>query len=144
MDDYTVIKTLGSGSFGEVMLAQNHDDDKLYAIKSIAKDKKQRRNIEREIKAGNRLDHPNIASFICHEEDDHFDYLVFDYVPGCDMFALLEQREFKPLSESECREIMKQLVSALLHTHERGVVHLDLKLDSIFLCTFEIVLEVPC
>jgi serine/threonine protein kinase len=130
-DNYTFERSLGFGSFGHVSLFRCLKSKMKYAVKSIPKGKLQKFNIEREVEAGYTLCHPNIVPFIDHYEDDQFDHLVFEYVEGLDMFTFLERRQFKPLNEDQARHVMRQVVSALLYSHAQGVVHLDVKLDSI-------------
>jgi serine/threonine protein kinase len=76
---------IGQGGFGSIFLAQNDDGD-CFAVKKISKAKAQAHNIEREVRAGIALSHPNITNFICHSEDDSNDYMVFDYIRGNKIF----------------------------------------------------------
>jgi serine/threonine protein kinase len=133
MQAFQTVKELGAGAFGSVVLAERNLDGKKVAIKMISKAKKQEANIKREVMAGKLLRHKKIVSFVGHKEDEHHDYLIFDYIAGCDLYSMLERRSFVGFLETEARSIMHQLVSALLHSHELGVVHLDVKLDNIMI-----------
>ena len=49
------------------------------------------------------------------------------------MFALLEELNFKPLSEQDARKIVKQIMNAVIYCHSKNVVHFDIKLDNIMI-----------
>jgi serine/threonine protein kinase len=77
----TIKKQIGAGGFGKIYLAQS-EDGTCYAVKTISKASGQAHNIEREVCAGNALQHKNITNFVCHFEDDSNDYLVYDHIQG--------------------------------------------------------------
>jgi len=133
---YMIEQELGKGTFGAVYLGRGYTDGRQYAIKRIIKnnsDASQIMKVRNEIRAGQLLDHKNIAKFHRFFEDETSYYLIFDYLAGCDLFTFLERKGFRAFSESEARDIMQQLVGALQYMHQRGVVHVDVKLDNIMI-----------
>jgi serine/threonine-protein kinase len=59
--------------------------------------------------------------------------MVFDFIPGCTLFDVMEIRDYTPMNEDEIRSILSQLTDALIAMHERGIVHLDLKLENVMI-----------
>jgi len=133
LETLTIMKQIGKGGYASVLLAKD-STGKDYAIKMINKEKKQSHNISREVQAGKLLSHPNIVQYRAHVDDANNDYLIYDLVEGMDMFSYYEGvRKFNPFTEKEAKHISTQLVYALLHSHNNGVVHLDVKLDNIMI-----------
>jgi serine/threonine protein kinase len=123
---------VGGGAFADVIMARDASTNELYAVKMISKCKSQADNIAREVEAGRKLQHENIVQFICHHEDSDYDYLVFELIHGLDFFTYFDRfREFEEYSEWEARRLFRQMVDAVNYCHDQGVVHLDIKLDSI-------------
>lgn len=89
---------------------------------------------EREIHAGARLNHPHIARIFehgrCPESGDH--YLVIELVEGA---PLDEAMNTVPRSRRPAlmRAMLMQLLEALDHAHDRGVLHRDIKPSNIIL-----------
>lgn len=71
----------------------------------------------------------------CHE-DDEAQYLVTEYVKGCDLLGKLKKRD-DSMSESKLRLIMTQIVNGLKALHKQGIMHRDIKLENILVskCT---------
>ena len=78
------------------------------------------------------LDHPNVLHYRDFYETREGLHLVTDYIPGKNLFDLLLRR---PRGFSECKvaKILRQLLFALEHCHERGVIHRDVKPENIML-----------
>jgi serine/threonine protein kinase len=127
---YVIEKTLGSGSFGEVFLAHKADEpNQCFAIKRIEKEKMKMA----EVGAGEVLDHENIAKFYEHFQDQQYHYLVFEYVPGVDLFTWMEWRNFAKIPMELARKIFFDICSAMEYCHRRGIVHRDLKLENVLM-----------
>jgi serine/threonine protein kinase len=78
-----------------------------------------------------QLSHPNIVTVIDRGEQDGRQFIVFEYVPGENLKALV-QRE-APLSEREALELALQVAQALAFAHENGLVHRDVKPQNVLL-----------
>eukprot|EP01129_Flabellula_baltica_P007020 TRINITY_DN2686_c0_g1_i2.p1 TRINITY_DN2686_c0_g1~~TRINITY_DN2686_c0_g1_i2.p1 ORF type:complete len:451 (-),score=110.15 TRINITY_DN2686_c0_g1_i2:54-1406(-) len=87
--------------------------------------------LHREIEILKVLDHPNIVKLYDVIREDDVSYLVFEYVPGGELFDyILHQGR---LDEIEARRIMRQMVSAVEYCHSLLIVHRDLKPENILL-----------
>jgi eukaryotic-like serine/threonine-protein kinase len=82
-----------------------------------------------EARSVSRLAHPNIVPVFEADVQDQQPYLVFEYVPGQTLAALLEQRGALPPSEAV--DVMLDVLDALTVAHTAGVVHRDLKPSNI-------------
>ncbi|EDW41637.1 GM24459 [Drosophila sechellia] len=93
LDDYQIIKTVGTGTFGRVCLCRDRISEKYCAMKILAMTEvirlkqiehvKNERNILREIR------HPFVISLEWSTKDDSNLYMIFDYVCGGELFTYL-------------------------------------------------------
>jgi len=86
-----------------------------------------------EARSVSRLAHPYIVPVFEADVQDQQPYLVFEYVPGQTLAALLAQRGTLPPSEAV--DLMLDVLDALTVAHAAGVVHRDLKPSNIMVDT---------
>jgi len=135
--DFTVIRQLGSGSFGHVVLAQHNITQVQYAIKVI--DKRNKVNIKempyfiREIEIMYRVHHPNVVKLFGHFEDNNFCYFIMEYIPGGNIYSLVQR--LRPVSLKGIASIMKDVISAVYFLHHMSpkIVHRDIKPENVLL-----------
>jgi eukaryotic-like serine/threonine-protein kinase len=125
---YRLLERLGAGGFGVVWRAHDRLLDREVAVKVIplpaGEDGEDRERATREALAAARLGHPAIvALYEACVEDDAF-YLISELVHGETLAELLAT---EALCDEEILEIGVALAGALLHAHQRGVIHRDLK-----------------
>eukprot|EP00928_Gymnodinium_smaydae_P055008 TRINITY_DN38678_c0_g1_i1.p1 TRINITY_DN38678_c0_g1~~TRINITY_DN38678_c0_g1_i1.p1 ORF type:complete len:610 (+),score=116.83 TRINITY_DN38678_c0_g1_i1:51-1832(+) len=84
-----------------------------------------------QIKALRALDHPNICREIDTFEDDHNIYILMELYTGGDLL----HREDGRIPERRVAHIMNQVVSAVAHAHQRGIVHQDIRPQNILYAT---------
>lgn len=125
---FEVVRRLGEGGFGQVLLARQVAFDRLVAIKVIKEsdaDEEAKARFEREAKLLATLNHPNIAMFLGFGMVGGFRYTVMEYVPGTTLeeFVLKQGR----LNAEQAVSFLKQILSALAQAHSNGIVHRDLK-----------------
>ena len=90
--DFTVLKELGTGSFGRVLLVEHKLTKAKYSIKAI--DKRNNANIQekiyfrREIEIMYRVHHPNIVKLFGHFEDNNYCYFIMEYIAGVYIFHI--------------------------------------------------------
>jgi serine/threonine protein kinase len=63
--------------------------------------------------------------------------LIFEYIEGVDLFNYFQDRKFIPMSETQIRPIIRQVVEILKHVHAKRVAHMDIKLENIILSDLE-------
>lgn len=133
---FELIRPLGSGSFGEVFLARDDRLDREVALK-IAKSGagpvgEARKRLLREREAASRLSHPNIVPVYESDDVDGVLFMVSEFCSGPSMADwLLEQP--KPINSRLAADIVRQLASALDHSHNHGILHRDVKPANVLL-----------
>lgn len=125
---FKVVKKLGKGGMGSVILAEDIKLKRKVAIKSILTgtltDSSAKARFLREAQTVSRLDHPNICTlYEIYEEDDH-DYIVMQYVDGITLDQIIDM---KPLSILRALDIALQLCSGMMAAHENCIIHRDIK-----------------
>lgn len=138
-DVYQLLEKIGEGGFGHVYLAKQINTGQSVAIKFLAinsefdatKRARYIERFERETLLGSRLQHPNIVRLLDKGESGDLLYAVFEYVEG----QTLKQRltQLGALSAIEATDVMTQVLDALAHAHQQGVVHRDIKPANIML-----------
>jgi serine/threonine-protein kinase len=129
-----MIKVLGQGGMGSVMLARSVADGRLVAIKTllpeVAVSEQSLKRFMREIEVSASLRHPNIVSYIEHGSHNGIVYLVTEYVAGMDASRLAKQRGGK-LPWQQVVKVIEQTLAALDFAHGLGFVHRDIKEQNI-------------
>lgn len=132
--NYQMMRVLGQGGMGSVMLARSVKDGRPVAIKTllpeVAVSEQSLKRFMREIEVASSLVHPNIVSYIEHGTHNGIVYLVTEYVAGMDASKLAKKRGGK-LSYKEVVKIIEQTLAALDFAHSKGFVHRDIKEQNI-------------
>jgi serine/threonine-protein kinase len=131
---YQMMRVLGQGGMGSVMLARSERDGRAVAIKTllpeVAVSEQSLKRFMREIEVAASLQHQHIVSYIEHGTHNGIVYLVTEYVSGMDASKLAKQRGGK-LNFKEVAKILEQILSALDFAHSKGFVHRDIKEQNI-------------
>ncbi|KAI5099719.1 calcium/calmodulin-dependent protein kinase type II subunit beta isoform X24, partial [Silurus meridionalis] len=107
-----------------------------YAAKIINTKKLSARDhqkLEREARICRLLKHPNIVRLHDSISEEGFHYLLFDLVTGGELFEDIVAREY--YSEADASHCIQQILEAVLHCHQMGVVHRDLKPENLLLAS---------
>nr|XP_012616529.1 serine/threonine-protein kinase MARK2-like [Microcebus murinus] len=132
LNDYKLLKGIGSGKHGHVMLAVHIPTGRKVALKMMSKKTHPRLECyHMEVKALSVLNHPNILKLLNVIEDEDTICLVTEYASGGDLSRHISR--LQRLSEEEARPIFRQLLAAVQHCHENHIVHRDLKPSNILL-----------
>ena len=144
LGDYTVVKEIGKGALGEVVLAQHRFLKRTFALKLLAEeiveDKEFIHRFQREVVALSTLDHPHIVKMHNVSESEGKYFLVTDCIVDekgepLNLAQYMVQRGGK-LPEEEIVRIVHQVASALDYAHDRShgeqpFSHHGLKLSNI-------------
>ena len=140
LDEYTLIKSLGKGAFGEVFLTTKKGSNELYATKQLNKDIFDNRNTKKyflnEINILKELSHPNIVKFADLKRTANHFYIMMEYCNGGELCKTLEahiSKTGRPFSEEVVQSLMKQIISAFQYIHGKDIIHRDIKLENILL-----------
>jgi serine/threonine protein kinase/DNA-binding CsgD family transcriptional regulator len=133
---YQLAAWLGEGGMGVVYKAHDLMLDRDVAVKFLSpkyfSGAEAAARFIREARLVARLSHPNIMSIFDVGEDQGWQYIVFEYIPGNDLHALMSGRA-EPFSAAEVLPILKAVLEALAYAHGQGVIHRDIKPENIML-----------
>ena len=146
---YDILECLGRGSYAEIYVANDNaapeGEPRTIVIKALnlylqdAPDAELERtlvtNFQNEAVALDRVRHPNVINRLGHGTaidlaGTTFHYIVLEYLPGGDLFALTKTR---PLSLKKALSYLEQVCSGLAHAHKCGVIHRDIKPQNLLL-----------
>jgi serine/threonine-protein kinase len=132
--NYQMIRVLGQGGMGSVMLARSVADGRVVAVKTllpeVAVSEQSLKRFMREIEVAASLRHPHIVSYIEHGTHNGIVYLVTEFVGGMDASKLSKMRGGR-LDYREVVVIIEQTLGALDFAHSHGFVHRDIKEQNI-------------
>jgi hypothetical protein len=127
---YDMVKLLGRGGMGCVMLGREQKTGRLVAIKTLlpefAVSEKAMQRFMREIDVAASLKHRNIVEFIDRGTHNGVVYLVTEFVEGADASRLAEEQGGH-LSYEDGISIISQALDALSYAHAQGYIHRDFK-----------------
>lgn len=134
-EDFTVLKLIGKGAFGRVMLVRKNDTGRLYAMKQLEKDHVlslaavtftlTERNVLK------TFNHPFVVSLKYSFQTKGHLFMVLDYVGGGELFYHMAERGV--FDEDTVRFYAAQIVLALGFLHDHAVTYRDLKPENLLL-----------
>ncbi|NLB61488.1 MAG: serine/threonine protein kinase, partial [Clostridiales bacterium] len=134
-DKYEIESVLGVGGMANVYRAKDMTTNAVVAIKVL---KDEYRNnaefklrFEREARAGLTLSHKNIVKPLDYGDFDGSKYIVFEYIDGYTLKDLIKQSA--PLQPKTAINIIQQVLFALEHAHEKGIIHRDVKPQNVMI-----------
>ncbi|HEU4700414.1 MAG TPA: serine/threonine-protein kinase [Gemmatimonadales bacterium] len=130
-DRYTVEREIGHGGAARVFRAHAPDGE-VVALKVLHPELLVSTTADRflrEIQICRQLDHPNISHLIDSGERDWLVYYVMRYIEGPTLRAVLDR--VRRLSISDATRVATDLLAALAHAHERGIIHRDVKPENV-------------
>lgn len=140
-EDFELLKVVGRGSFGKVMMVRHKAEknkNKIYAMKILRKEAIIQRNQVEHTKAEREIleeiKHPFLMGLHFAFQTDTKLYLVMDYLTGGELFFHLKnERRF---NESRSRFYSGEIALGLGHLHSKNIIYRDLKPENILLDNF--------
>lgn len=135
LEDFDRLRTLGTGSFGRVVLVKNKKDNLYYAMKILDKGKvvklKQVEHTLYEKRILQSVHFPFLINLEFSFKDNSYIYFVMPFVLGGEMFShLRKQGKFE---ETLCKFYAAQVILALQYLHHLDLVYRDLKPENILI-----------
>ncbi|KAJ4885962.1 Serine/threonine-protein kinase AtPK2/AtPK19 [Raphanus sativus] len=135
LDDFEVMKVVGKGAFGKVYQVRKKETSEIFAMKVMRKDKIMEKNHAEYMKAERdiltKIDHPFIVQLKYSFQTKYMLYLVLDFINGGHLFFQLYHQGL--FWEELARVYTAEIISAVSHLHEKGIMHRDLKPENILM-----------
>lgn len=132
---YEIRELIGAGGMANVYHCYDTIDDREVAIKILRDEFLSNedfiRRFKNESKAIAVLNHPNIVRVYDVSFGDMIQYIVMEYIDGITLKEYIEMQ--KELDWKETIHLTTQILRALQHAHENGIIHRDIKPQNIML-----------
>lgn len=128
-----IVEVLGKGGMGEVYLGFDEKLDRKVALKALRGDRRMderaRARFTREAKLLSQLEHPHICRVYDLLSGPEQDFLVMEYVKG----QSLREAMGRPMTRPQKLKVAEQVAGVLAASHEKAIIHRDLKHENIML-----------
>ncbi|CAI5758114.1 unnamed protein product [Candida verbasci] len=135
LQDFSIMRTLGTGSFGRVHLVRSVHNGRYYAIKVLKKHQvvkmKQVEHTNDERKMLKLIEHPFLIRMWGTFQDSRNLFMVMDYIEGGELFSLLRKSQRFPNPVAKFYAAEATLALEYLHSHD--IIYRDLKPENILL-----------
>ncbi|KAF2468502.1 RAC-alpha serine/threonine-protein kinase [Lindgomyces ingoldianus] len=134
LNHFRLLRVVGKGAFGKVRIVERKDTGLTFALKYIRKDEVVRsesvRNIIRERRMLEHLNHPFLCNLRYSFQDIEYLYIVVDLMNGGDLRFHISRKTF---TEDAVQFWIAELGCAVRYIHQQGIVHRDIKPDNVLL-----------
>src|SRR5712692_9663698 len=124
LSHYTILEKIGTGSMGEVFVAEDCELHRNVALKilppELPSDPSRRDRFERETKAVASLNHPNIVTIHSIDQTEGIRFLTMELVEGKNLDQILPEGG---LALDRLFDLAVPLADALSAAHVRGITH---------------------
>jgi serine/threonine protein kinase len=135
LGDIELTEHIGGGGMGQVYRGEDKRLGRSVAVKVLSRDQSSDQEAVRrflnEAKSAARLNHQNIAQVYSAGESEEHPYIVFEYIQGVNLRAMLEEQG--PLMLEEALSYTLQIADALAHAADRRIVHRDVKPSNVLI-----------
>ena len=135
INDFTLLKVIGVGSYGKVTLVKKNDTEELFAMKALRKEHLIKRNQVEHTKTERRVlevvDSPFIVKLRYAFQNPKKLYFLLDYCPGGELFFHLQKAG--RFDEERGRFYAAQIVLALQELHRHDIIYRDLKPENVLI-----------
>ena len=135
IDDFDLLKVLGKGSFGKVMLVKKKQNQRLYAMKTLRKaaliKRKQLVHTSTERQILQHMEHPFLTALEFAFQTQEKLYLVMPYMGGGELFFWLKKH--RRFSLARAKLYTAEMVLALGALHQYDIVYRDMKPENVLL-----------
>ncbi|KAI8868283.1 Pkinase-domain-containing protein, partial [Ramicandelaber brevisporus] len=137
LGDFSIVRTVGTGSFSRVYLVKHKSTSQFYAIKRVDKAdiirlcQVEHINNERNILAMIRSNCPFIINLYGTFHDHRHLYFWLEYAPGGELFSHLKRYQRFP--DNVARFYVSEIALALRYLHSLNIVYRDLKPENCML-----------
>ena len=128
---YRIDAVLGSGGMGKVYLARDTKQQRTVAIKLVDPRRQRPQELVREARLAASLDHPSICTIHGVDYLGEEPFLVMEHIKGMPLSKVIRGR--RSISVSTALDFARQIISAVSHAHDHGVIHGDLKSSNIMI-----------
>lgn len=132
---YEITELIGVGGMADVYKAVDLMENKIVAVKILKPEfsgnEEFIRRFRNESKAIALLSHPNIVKIYDVGLKDEIQFIVMEYIDGITLKEFIDQQGV--LRWQDALHFMIQILRALQHAHDKGIVHRDIKPQNIML-----------
>eukprot|EP01156_Anaeramoeba_ignava_P002165 Anaeramoba_ignava/a217728_118.p2 GENE.a217728_118~~a217728_118.p2 ORF type:complete len:525 (-),score=175.77 a217728_118:2237-3811(-) len=136
IENYLILGRIGEGMFAKVKLGIHIPSNTQVAIKIIDKasysfSQQAIIRLQNELRAISLVDHPNIAKFYEMINTKKHIYIIMEYLQNGELFDFINENG--PVSEERGCAFLKQILGAVKHCHDFGIIHRDIKPENLLL-----------
>jgi len=135
LEDFELLDTLGTGSFGRVRLVMFKEDQKYYALKILKKSEviylKQVEHVKTEKHILERISHPFIVNLFGAFKDPKNLYLMMEYIIGGEFFSHL--RKAGRFANDTSKFYAAEITLVFAYLHDLSILYRDLKPENLLL-----------